>query len=84
MIPSTFAGGAFQAQALPGLAIAYIGHFTGGTLVGAACGLAVTGLRRLGPGLGQRDAWDYFIHSSVAQHWVVVSVKDGESLRWLC
>ena len=79
VVPSTYANGAFQVQALPSLAIAYIGHWVGAAIVGTIAGVVVVGLRRLGTGLGERDAWDHFIHSAVPRHWVVIRTESGES-----
>lgn len=79
VLPDTFVAGAFSAQSLPRLTAAYVGHFVFATIVGIVAGVVIVGLRKLGSGLGQRDAWDQFIHGSVPKRWVIVHVRSGES-----
>jgi hypothetical protein len=79
VVPNTFAAGNLSAVMLPGLAAAYVGHFVFATAVGILAGFVVSGLRKLRPGFGQRDAWDQFIHGSVPRRWVIVHLRSGES-----
>ena len=72
--PFTYADQTWLSQ-LPRLAVAYLGHFAASGVVGAVVGLAVGRVARD----SHRDAWHDFVRSCAPKHWIVVTLKNGES-----
>lgn len=79
VVPSTFAGESFNVADLPPLGAAYLGHLALATVVGAAVGGLKRAIGSRFAASAHRDAWDHFIEFCVPRHWVVLTLKSGES-----
>lgn len=78
VVPATF-GKSFQAEMIPALGLAYLGHGVGSVLAGSGSAVGHVKLRRGISRIHVRDAWDHLITECVASHWVVVRTTSGES-----
>ena len=79
VVPATFAGDSFTADIIPSLGIAWVGHVTSSTVVGA---LVAWGRRFVAGRLAvsaHRDAWDHFVEFCMPGHWVVITLRSGDS-----
>ncbi len=79
VVPSTFTGGTFAASQIGTLGIAYIGHFVAGALVGLGAAGARHLLARIRAVSASRDTWDHLIHCAAPEHWVIVTLQNGDS-----
>lgn len=80
VLPSTFAAsGGLEATELPGLGAAYVGHVVAATLAGFAVAGAMRGLTRISAIAPHRDSWDHFVNALIPEHWVLVTLSNGET-----
>lgn len=61
------------------MTIAYIGHFIGSLLTGLIAAVIIRLLCRWSPISAYPEAWDSFIRTYTANHWVVITLTNGIS-----
>lgn len=79
VLPKTFTSEGFTVSQLGPMSVAYLGHVVGASLVGVIAALGLKGLTSFSPLSADRDAWDQFVNFSVPEHWVLVTLRTGES-----
>lgn len=80
VLPRTYQEQNLTSDALPRLALGYIGHALGSTLLGLLSGGFHLRIRRWLPATtAHPDAWDNFVQSYAQSRWILVTLRNGES-----
>lgn len=59
--------------------MALLGHFVGSAAAGAASGLGLRAIARFRSASAFYSAWDHFVRHCAKDHWVILTLQNGES-----
>jgi small nuclear ribonucleoprotein (snRNP)-like protein len=59
--------------------LALLGHFAGSSVAGGICGVSLRSIARIMSASAYYSAWDHFVRHCAKDHWVVVTLQNGET-----
>lgn len=59
--------------------LALLGHFSGSAVAGSVAGLGMRSAARIMSASAFSGAWDHFVRHCAKDHWVIVTLQNGES-----
>ena len=79
IFPSTFKPDTLESINISKISIAYLGHWITSAIIGLLIGLLIQFIASISPSSVYPSSWDVFLRNHISNHWVVVSLTNGES-----
>jgi hypothetical protein len=79
IFPSTFKTETLETIKFSDISIAYLGHWLFSGIIGLVFGLIIQSIASKSPSSVYPSSWDVFLRNHISNHWIVVSLSNGES-----